>query len=40
MMLEFLGEQDSAVRVQKAVAASDEISGTTSEIGDDIAGRV
>jgi 3-isopropylmalate dehydrogenase len=40
MMLEFLGEHDSAARVQKAVAASDEISGTTSEIGDDIAGRV
>ena len=40
MMLEFLGENDSAARVQKAVAASDEISGTTSEIGDDIAGRV
>jgi 3-isopropylmalate dehydrogenase len=40
MMLDFLGEQDSAARVQKAVAASDEISGTTSEIGDDIAGRV
>ena len=40
MMLEFLGEQDSAARVQKAVAASDEISGTTSEIGDDIAGKV
>ncbi|MDQ1466838.1 MAG: 3-isopropylmalate dehydrogenase [Actinomycetota bacterium] len=40
MMLEFLGEHDSAARVQKAVAASDEISGTTSEIGDDIAGKV
>ena len=40
MMLEFLGEHDSAARVQKAVAASDEITGTTSEIGDDIAGRV
>jgi 3-isopropylmalate dehydrogenase len=40
MMLEFLGENDSAARVQKAVAASDEITGTTSEIGDDIAGRV
>ncbi len=40
MMLDFLGEQDSAARVQKAVAASDEITGTTSEIGDDIAGRV
>jgi 3-isopropylmalate dehydrogenase len=40
MMLEFLGEHDSAARVHKAVAASDEISGTTREIGDDIAGRV
>jgi 3-isopropylmalate dehydrogenase len=40
MMLDFLGEQDSAARVQKAVAASDEITGTTREIGDDIAGRV
>jgi 3-isopropylmalate dehydrogenase len=40
MMLDFLGEQDSAARVQKAVAASDEIAGTTREIGDDIAGRV
>src|ERR1700704_6170497 len=40
MMLEFLGEQDSAARVQKAVVASDEVSGTTSEIGDDIAGKV
>jgi 3-isopropylmalate dehydrogenase len=40
MMLDFLGEQDSAARVQKAVSASDEITGTTREIGDDIAGRV
>ena len=40
MMLDFLGEHDSAARVQKAVTASDEISGTTSDIGDDIAGRV
>jgi 3-isopropylmalate dehydrogenase len=40
MMLEFLGEHDSAARVQKAVAASDETTGTTSNIGDDIAGRV
>jgi 3-isopropylmalate dehydrogenase len=40
MMLEFLGEQDSAARVRKAVAASEETAGTTSEIGDDIAGRV
>jgi 3-isopropylmalate dehydrogenase len=40
MMLEFLGEHDSAARVRKAVAASDGTTGTTSEIGDDIAGRV
>jgi 3-isopropylmalate dehydrogenase len=40
MMLDFVGEHDSAARVQKAVAASDEITGTTREIGDDIAGRV
>jgi 3-isopropylmalate dehydrogenase len=40
MMLEFLGEHDCAARVRKAVAASDETTGTTSEIGDDIAGRV
>jgi 3-isopropylmalate dehydrogenase len=40
MMLEFLGEHDSAARVQKAVAASEETTGTTSNIGDDIAGRV
>ena len=40
MMLEFLGEHDSAARVRKAVAASDEMTGTTSAIGDDIAGRV
>ncbi len=40
MMLDFLGERDAAGRVQKAVAASDEVSGTTGEIGDDIAERV
>ena len=40
MMLEFLGEHDSAARVRKAVSASDEKTGSTSEIGDDIAGRV
>jgi 3-isopropylmalate dehydrogenase len=40
MMLEFLDEPDSAARVRKAVAASEETAGTTSELGDDIAGRV
>jgi 3-isopropylmalate dehydrogenase len=40
MMLDFLDEPDSAARVRKAVAASDETTGTTNEIGDDIAGRV
>ena len=40
MMLEFLGEADAAARVQKAVSGSDDISGTTSEIGTQIAERV
>jgi 3-isopropylmalate dehydrogenase len=37
MMLEFLGEADAAARVRKAVAASDDVTGTTSQIGDAIA---
>src|SRR5437667_11472852 len=40
MLLEFLGETAAAARVEKAVAASDDVSGTTSEIGDAIAGKV
>ena len=40
MLLEFLGEAESAARVEKAVAASDDVRGTTSEIGDAIAGKV
>jgi 3-isopropylmalate dehydrogenase len=40
MLLEFLGETEAAARVEKAVAASDDVSGTTSEIGDAIAGKV
>src|SRR4029077_16631771 len=40
MMLEFLGEADAAARVQKAVSGSDDISGSTSEIGTQIAERV
>ena len=36
-MLEFLGETDGAARVRAAVAKSDEVTGTTKEIGDAIA---
>jgi 3-isopropylmalate dehydrogenase len=37
MMLEFLGEVEAASRVREAVAKSDDITGTTSEVGDAIA---
>ncbi len=37
MMLEFLGEDEAAVRVRDAVAKSEDVAGTTSEIGDAIA---
>jgi 3-isopropylmalate dehydrogenase len=37
MLLEFLGEDDAARRVLDAVAKSDDVSGTTSEVGDAIA---
>jgi 3-isopropylmalate dehydrogenase len=40
MLLEFLGEAEAAARVEEAVAASDDVAGTTSEIGDAIAGKV
>ncbi len=40
MMLEFLGENDAAARVREAVEKSDDVTGTTSEIGDAIAERV
>ncbi len=40
MMLEFLGEADAAARVREAVDASDDLTGTTAEIGDAIAGRI
>jgi 3-isopropylmalate dehydrogenase len=40
MMLEFLGEADAAARVQAAVEQSDDLTGTTAEIGDAIAGRI
>jgi len=37
MMLDFLGETDAAARVRDAVAKSDDLTGTTSELGDAIA---
>ena len=40
MMLEFLGEADAATRVREAVEHSDDLTGTTAEIGDAIAGRI
>jgi 3-isopropylmalate dehydrogenase len=40
MMLEFLGETDAASRVRDAVAKSEDMVGTTSDIGDAVAERV
>jgi 3-isopropylmalate dehydrogenase len=40
MMLEFLGEADAAARVRTAVDKSDDVSGSTAEIGTAIAGRI
>ncbi len=40
MLLEFVGEADAAARIKKAVEDSDDVGGTTSEIGDAIAERV
>jgi 3-isopropylmalate dehydrogenase len=40
MMLEFLGETDAAARIAKAVGDPSALSGTTSEIGSQIAERV
>ncbi|MFZ4585797.1 MAG: 3-isopropylmalate dehydrogenase [Acidimicrobiia bacterium] len=40
MMLEFLGEADAAARVQKAIAETDDVTGSTSEIGDAVAAAV
>jgi len=40
MMLDFLGETEAAQRVRDAVANSDDMTGTTSELGDAIAERV
>jgi 3-isopropylmalate dehydrogenase len=40
MMLEFLGEVDAAARIRQACADPESIAGSTTEIGDLIAGRV
>jgi len=40
MMLEFLGEDAAGARVRAAVDKSDDVQGTTAEIGDAIAGRI
>jgi 3-isopropylmalate dehydrogenase len=40
LLLEFLGETEAAERVKKAVEGSDDVSGSTSEIGTQIAERV
>jgi 3-isopropylmalate dehydrogenase len=37
MMCDFLGETDAVARIQKAMAATDDVEGTTSQIGDAIA---
>lgn len=37
MMCDFLGEADAAARIQKAVDRTDDVTGTTSQIGDAIA---
>jgi len=40
MMCEFLGETDAATRIHKAVENSDDVIGTTTQIGDAIAGSL
>ena len=40
MLLEFLGETEAAARVRKAVAASDDVTGSTDQVGDAIADRL
>ena len=40
MMLEFLGEAEAAARIEKAVATTDDVTGTTTEIGDAVAARL
>jgi 3-isopropylmalate dehydrogenase len=40
MMLEFLGETDAAARIHEVVNTSDDVTGSTSEIGTQLAERV
>ena len=40
MMLDFLGETDAAARIAKAVGETSALTGTTSQLGDAVAGRV
>lgn len=40
MMLEFLGETAAAARVHEVIVSSDDVSGTTAEIGTQIAERI
>jgi 3-isopropylmalate dehydrogenase len=40
MMLDFLGETEAAARVQKAVAASDSVAGSTEQVGDAVVERL
>jgi 3-isopropylmalate dehydrogenase len=40
MMLEFLGEADAGARIRKAVGDPAQLAGSTTEIGDVVAGRV
>ena len=37
MMCDFLGEADAAARILKAVDKTDDVEGTTTQIGDAIA---
>jgi 3-isopropylmalate dehydrogenase len=40
MMCSFLGEQEAADRIQKAVENTDDVTGTTKQVGDAIAGAL
>jgi 3-isopropylmalate dehydrogenase len=40
MMLEFLRETDAAVRIKDACSSPESLRGSTSEIGDAVAGRL
>jgi isocitrate/isopropylmalate dehydrogenase len=40
MMLDFLGETDAAARIHEVVNSSDDVTGSTSEVGTQLAERV